>query len=180
MKKNLIIATLMLFSFISFAQDSETTKNTDFGKNRFEATVGYTKYSFKDTDFSDGGLNTKLNYERIFGTSGKVGLAAGINTEIYNEAIWGTLALGVQLNWYITGQGKGFYLGPNVSIGSIVDTYDNSETYSTFGINGGYQFQVNSLFGIRAAIGYKSATIGGDSDLGIIGVNYGVGFNFSF
>lgn len=189
MKKYLLSALLMLSISAIFAQDKTSS---DFGKNRFGIGLDYVSLGNSEGG-SDTGFSSPIYYERIFGESGRIGLQAGLNIDILtaekNEAI-AIIALDVALKWYIMGQGKGFYFAPNIKIGSLGWAHDDddgngisesgSESYTSFGINAGYQFQISKLFGICPSVGYDVIKVG-DSDFGDFGAfKLGVDFNFSF
>lgn len=176
MKKNLTLALLMLFTVVSFAQES------DLRKNRFEGNIGYSHYFLNDySGSSEGAINSSVSYERILGDNGKLGIQGGIDMHIFIEDTDLTLlAFGAKLNWYIMGEGKGIYVGPGFVVGALMDSYyEESESYTSFGLNAGYQIQINKLFGIRVGLGYDLVQIGG-SDIGdVTAFKTGVGFNFS-
>ena len=181
MKKYLLSALFMLSVSAIFAQEA-----SDFGKNRFSLGAAFSSYSVKDADYTANGFSSPINYERIFGESGNLGLQVGLNMDFlaydsdYKEAIY---TFDTALNWYITGQGKGFYLSPTIKLGAVVwnNGYDTgSEQYTSLGINAGYQIQISKLFGINPYMGYDVVKVG-ESDFGDIGVfRVGVAANFSF
>ena len=77
------------------------------------------------------------------------------------------------------GEGKGIYVGPCFAFGALADSDGDSISYSSFGLNAGYQIQINKLFGIRVGLGYDLVQFD-DSDIGDASAfKTGVGFNFS-
>jgi len=180
MKKKLILALLMLFTVVAFAQES------DLRKNRFEGNIGYTNFSYKDYSGSDGAISSSVSYERLMGPTGKLGFQGGVDMQFFtygNDFMVADVVLfafDLKLNWYIMGEGKGIYVGPGFAFGALADSYgDSSISYSSFGLNAGYQIQINKLFGIRVGLGYDLVQFDG-SDIGdATAFKTGVGFNFS-
>ena len=183
MKKYLLSALLMLSVSAMFAQET-----SDFGKNRFGVGLGYSSLKVKDVDDSFTGFSSPVFYERIFGESGNLGLKVGMNMDfvsVTDNVAMAVYAFDVALNWYIMGQAKGVYVAPTFKVGSAILANSNgdtseSESYTSIGVNAGYQIQITKLFGINPSLGYDIVKFG-ESDFGDVGVfRLGVGFNFSF
>jgi len=154
-------------------------------RNRFEASIASTGYAF-NTDYdteSFSGFNSAISYERILNESGLLGLKfkGDVGFDEYDEII---LTFGVALNIYPFKNAKWLYVGPSVKYGVVLydDYYDDAESlsYLGLGLNLGSQFQITSLFGIRAGLEYHFIKID-DSDIGDMGeFQLQLGFNFSF
>ena len=164
---------------------SKKHTSIELKRNRFEASFGFAGYAFNtnsDTE-SFGSFNRAISYERILNESGLLGLKfkGDVGLTDYDDII---ATIGVALNVYPFKDAKWLYVGPSIKYGAAIydDYYDDSESvsYLGLGLNVGSQFQITSLFGIRAGIEYNIIQID-DLDLGDMGeFQFQLGFNFSF
>jgi len=160
----------MIFSSLMLsAQENEI----DFGKNRFEVGIGYSNF-----DGEESGIVSTFSYERLFGTTGKLGLEVKGKGNFYTDSEVIMYTVGPNLNWYPFGEGRWLYLGPSLGFGFIGDEYDSSFVISA-GINVGYQVQFTRLFGMKFGLNYDYLEIS-DSENNFGNYQAMLGWNFSF
>ena len=165
----------------SKSDDNKDDKSqTDFGRNRI------------NLDIIAIGVNgpTSISYE-ILNKSGSRGLEIPINLHFDKNGVNG-YTTGLNLKYYVSKNGKGFYFGPSLGLGvfSWIQSsyyngfdpyiYSNSieNTFSIYiGPKIGGQFQVSKLFGINLAANGGLITNLTDIDFG---ASMNLGINFSF
>jgi len=98
---------------------------------------------------------TYVSYERI-NENGKIGYEIPINLHMAEGEFMG-ITTGLNLKYYVSGNAKGFYVGPSLALGVFDFNYDYDYTFSVIpGAKLGYQFQLSNLFGLSlgGTVGY--------------------------
>jgi len=169
---------------------SEKHTNNLFKKNRFEGSFGFVHYGVNSIrEFESNGVISSISYERILNESGLLGLKfkGEMGYTEYEDTI---VTFGVALNVYPFKNAKWLYAGPSIKFGRFLYyEFDEDDVYYIeyvsvpyfgLGFNLGSQFQINSLFGIRAGLEYNFIKFD-NSNLGDMGeFLVQLGFNFSF
>ena len=166
------------------SQDNNNKDNKsqiDFGRNRI------------NLDIIAIGVNgpTSISYE-ILNKSGSQGLEIPINVHFNKDGVNG-YTTGLNLKYYVSKNGKGFYFGPSLGMGffswtntryyysnnyySNVYSYDENKFSIYIGPKIGGQFQVSKLFGVNLAANGGLITNFEDFDYG---ASLNLGINFSF
>ena len=131
-----------------------------------------------------------FSYE-IIRSDGKLGYEIPVN---FNHTLTGSnpglvgISTGLNLKYYLKGEGKGFFVGPSLAVGSFdyafVDENLNTNEGAGLGIimggKIGGQFQLTDTFGLSTGgtLGYYIPFTDGVS--GDVSYSIYIGFNFSF
>ena len=152
-----------------FEESEKENKNID-GFRRHRINIDILAYMYNGPSY--------ISYEQI-AKSGKLGYEIPLNVHMNEYGVVG-YSTGLNMKYYITGEGKGFYVGPAVALG-VFDFY-----YSDFGamVGGklGGQFQLTKTFGLSLSgnMGYIFPFEDPFEGYGDIAYSINFGINFSF
>ena len=128
-----------------------------------------------------------ISYERLT-ADGKFGYEIPLSVYYYTAGPgYSGISSGLNLKFYVSGEGKGFYIGPAFSLGvfdyqviDIYSTYTGSGLGSVLGGKTGFQFQLSEVFGLSAGgtLGYFVPFTKGVN--GEISYSLNLGLNFTF
>ena len=122
---------------------------------------------------------TSISYE-IINEDGSRGLEIPLSIYFNENGVSG-YTVGTNIKFYTNKQGKGFFIGPSIGLGTFNWFANNQQAdkdFSAFlGLKLGYQFQVSDLFGINLAGNGGGISNFSDFDFGY---SLNLGINFSF
>lgn len=160
-----------------------------FKEEADEATISKTFRGFKNRinlDLLAIGNNgpTSISYEKI-NEDGSRGIEIPISVYFNLDGVAG-YTIGYNIKYYVSKQGKGFYIGPSIGLGQFTylyrdyyyeDFYAVDEFATFLGLKLGSQFQISDVFGINLA-----GNLGAISNFDQVDLGYSLnlGINFSF